>query len=113
MKLPHLDKAFVETQKITAYLLSEENSGGKAAFSMAFGFSLAQPELLAEALLAHAATNEVARYSETSHGVKYIIDGTMPTPDGRPCRMRAVWIVDTGVEAPRLVTAYPQEGDNR
>lgn len=107
MNLPHLDQALVETQKITGYLLSEENSGGKAAFFVAMGFSEAQPEALRQALLAHAATHEVARISETIHGVKYSIDGTMQTPDGRAVLVRAVWIVDAGGEVPRLVTAYP------
>lgn len=113
MKLPHLDKALVETQKITGYLLSEENSGGKAAFFVAMGFSVAQPTALRQALLAHAAAHEVAGLSETPHGVKYIIDGTMQTPNGRAALVRAVWIVDAGSEAPRLVTAYPLQGANR
>ena len=113
MKLPHLDQAFVETQKITDYLLSEEKSGGKSAFFVAKGFSLARPEVLRQALLAHAAAHEVARLSATPHGVKYNIDGTMSMPDGRSAQVRAVWIVDTGSEAPRLVTAYPLQGANR
>lgn len=113
MRLPHLDRAFVETQKITAYLLSEENSGGKSAFFAAMGFSLAQPELLSKALLAHAAAHEVARLTVTPHGVKYLIDGKMPTPDGRSPQVRSVWIVESGDEAPRLVTAYPLEGQTK
>jgi hypothetical protein len=113
LKLPNPEKALVEPRKITAYLLSEENSGGKSAFFVAFGFNLAQPEELEQALLAHAAAHEVARVSETSHGIKYIIDGKMQTPDRRSPQVRSVWIVDKGKEAPRLVTAYPLEGENR
>jgi hypothetical protein len=113
LKLPNLAKAFIEPQKITAYLLSEENSGGKSAFFIAFGFTLAQPEVLSQALLAHAAAHEVAGVSQTPHGTKYIIDGKMQTPDGRSSQVRSVWIDDRGEEAPRLVTAYPREGENR
>lgn len=112
MKLPHLDVAFIETRKITDYLLSEDNSGGKSAFFLARGFRSTQPEALKNALLAHATTHEVMRVSETIHGVKYIIDGTMYMPDGRAARVRTVWIIDTGNEAPRFVTAYPLEGAN-
>ncbi len=111
MILPNLGQAFVERQKITTYLLSEENSGGKAAFFVAFGFDLAQPEQLEQALFAHAAAYEVARIAETIHGIKYVIDGRMQTPDGRSPQVRAVWIVDRGEEAPRLVTAYALEGE--
>lgn len=112
MELPHLEQAFVEAQKLTGYLLSEENSGGKAAFFVAVGFNLAQPDVLRQALLAHAAAHGVARFSQTPHGVKYMIDGTMQTPDGRSVLVRAVWIVDAGNEAPRFVTAYPLQGAN-
>jgi hypothetical protein len=107
VKLPKLEKAFVDTQKITDYLLSEENSGGKSAFFLAFGFSRAQPEEVRNALLALAAAYKVASFTKTPHGIKYVIDGEMRTPDGRTCQVRTVWIVDTGEEAPRLVTAYP------
>ena len=110
MKLPNLTQAFVEDNKITAYLLSEENSGGKASFFVAFGFSLAQPAVLRSALLAHAATHEVARVAESVHGIKYVIDGKMQTPDGRTPQVRSVWIVDRGQDAPRLITAYAREG---
>jgi hypothetical protein len=113
LKLPFLEQAFVEAQKITAYLLSEENSGGKSAFFIAFGFSLARPEELQKALLVHAVAHEVTQVSETPHGIKYIIDGKMQTPDGRSPQVRSVWIVDAGKEAPRLVTAYPLEGERK
>ena len=72
MKLPNREKAFVEERKIVGYLLAEENSGGKAAFFSAFGFSFARWEMLRDALLAHAVTHEVTHVSENSHGIKYI-----------------------------------------
>jgi hypothetical protein len=69
--------------KITDYLLSEEKSGGKSAFYLAFGFILTNWEILKAALIQHATTHEVARSSETSHGIKYIIEGELQTPDRR------------------------------
>ncbi len=109
MKLPNLEQAFVEAQKLSAYLLSEENSDGKSAFFAAFGFSLDQPETLRGALLAHANTHGVVSFTETVHGIKYIIEGELRAADGRTPQMRSVWIVDKGQTAPRLVTAYPLE----
>ena len=107
MKLPNLENALVEKRKITDYLLSEENSGGKSAFFITFGFTVDGWEMLRAVMLEHAAVNEITRISETSHGVKYIIEGEMQTPDGRLPHVRSVWIIDKGKDAPRLVTAYP------
>jgi hypothetical protein len=48
-KLPNLENALVEESKITDYLLSEEKSGGKSAFFMAFGFTTDDWETLRNA----------------------------------------------------------------
>ncbi len=111
MKLPNHKKLIVEKSKITDYLLSEEKSGGKSAFYMAFGFEREDWLTLKEALLQHASSHEITHSSETLHGIKYIIEGEMQTPDGRSPQVRSVWIVDTGKDVPRLVTAYPLEGE--
>ena len=44
---------------------------------------------------------------ESPHGLKYIMDGKIETPSGKSPRVRTIWIVDQGLQAPRLVTAYP------
>lgn len=107
MKLPFLEQALIEQAKIADYLLSEENSDGKAAFFYAFGFTLQMWALLRDALLEHARQHEVVEVSETQHGTKFRIEGELTTPIGRMVSVRAIWIVDTGKDYPRLVTAYP------
>jgi len=107
MRLPYLQNALVEERKVCDYLLSEERSEGKAAFFVAFGFSLAQWELLRDALLSHAASHDVALREDNPHGTKYIVEGALRTPDGRNPQVRSVWIINSGAVAPRLVTAYP------
>ncbi|WP_370693575.1 DUF6883 domain-containing protein [Nitrospira tepida] len=44
-----------------------------------------------------------------SKGHKYIVDGVVRTPNGQTALVRTVWIVDTGCDTPRSVTAYPRE----
>ena len=110
MRLPNASKAFVEARKLSDYLLSDQNSGGKSGLFIALGFTLENASLLRDALISHAQTHEVVRISESAHGKKYIIEGELLTPDGRSPQVRAVWIVDIGTTAPRLVTAYPLEG---
>ena len=63
-----------------------------------------------EALLKHAADHEIARIVTTPHGVKYIVDGELTTPDGRRPNVRTVWLIEAGATTARLITAYPLKG---
>ncbi len=112
MKLPSYEQAVVPEQKITRYLLSESSHEGrsKAAFFASFGFSVAEWQMLARALLDHASRNEVAQTITTVHGTKYIVEGELLTPDARNPLVRTVWLIEQGETAARLITAYPVEG---
>ncbi len=107
MKLPNLDRAFVPPAKIKDYLLSEVNSGGKAEFFTLFGFSVAEWELLAEAIYEHANTHEVKRIASDEHGTKYVIEGELNALNGRRPSIRAVWLLEKGEEFACSITAYP------
>jgi hypothetical protein len=109
MKLPNASQAVVEREKVTDYLLnaSHPDNGGKAEFFERFGFRLDDWKALADALLKLAREAEVAGTSNSAHGLKFVIVGRLETPSGRPATVRSIWIVDTGTEAARLVTAYP------
>ena len=111
MKLPNSGRATVEREKITEYLLNEAHpdNGGKALFFVALGFSREDWLTLTDAFLNLAREPEVAITMESSHGIKYIVDGALSTPSGKSPTVRTIWIVDTGNEDPRLVTAYPCE----
>jgi len=111
VKLPNGDLAIVEREKIVAYLLNARHpdNGGKAAFFQKLGFERDGWAAFATALRTLAVTGAIARTVESVHGTKHVVDGRMQTPRGRSPMVRRVWIVDRGVEAPRLVTAYPRE----
>ena len=112
MKLPNVEAAVVPEEKITGYLLSTTHRDGrhKAAFFLGFGFAANAWQTLAAALLKHAAEHEVAKAESTPFGTRYVVEGTIETPDGRTPRIRSVWFLDTNQDAPRFVTAYPLEG---
>ncbi|HHH42224.1 MAG TPA: hypothetical protein ENK56_09520 [Chloroflexi bacterium] len=112
MRLPNADLAYVPPRKLTDYLLSETHAVGKAKakFFRKMGFKAQRIEVLRQALLEIAQTGEVKEVIETPCGKKYIVDGVLHTPSGRQARIRTVWIVETGQESPRFVTAYPWEG---
>jgi hypothetical protein len=109
VKLPNREEAVISEAKITHYLLNAEHPRGKdkAAFFSRFGFSVAQWEVLQDALLAHAKTHEIASTLETPEGIHYAIDGTLDTPDQRQPLIRTVWAIDNDSTTPRFITAYP------
>lgn len=111
MKLPNAHLATIDRQKITEYLLdpTHPDNGGKAAFFTALGFEPGAWQLFAQALRKVAETGTVTKTVDSVHGQKYVVDGQIEPALGTPRAVRSVWIVDRGLETPRLVTAYPQE----
>lgn len=109
MKLPNAENALVEQAKAVDYLLSVTNLDGKdkARFFINRGFSSDRWQSFADALRAQGASYDVARVIDSPHGPKFIVEGIMETPDGLNPFVRTVWIINTGVDYPRLVTAYP------
>lgn len=109
MNLPNAINAYAEQRKIIDYLLAFDHpeGGGKAHFFTRFGFMADEWQVLADALIDHAQSNPVSSTSESKYGTKYCIDGPIHCLDGRSPSIRAVWIIDAGADAPRLVTAHP------
>ena len=109
MKLPNADQAVVPEAKITRYLLDLTSPKGKskAVFFRAFGFTIGQWQIMADALRQHAAVHQVTLIEADEHGTRYVIDGALTTPDGRNPQVRAVWIVREGETEPGFVSAYP------
>ena len=112
MRLPNAQYARVEKEKVTGYLLSTTNPGGrsKAEFFYRFGFRADQWQNLADALRVQGTSHKVVEVAETVFGPRYHVDGIIETPDGRNPRVRTVWQVDIGSNSPRLITAYPLGG---
>jgi len=109
MKLPNGGQAQVPQAKITEYLLSFTHEDGrpKAQFFTRFGFTIDEWERLAEALREHARQHHVSKLEKSPFGKRYVIEGSLLTPDGRNPLVRVVWFVEDGSDVPHLVTAYP------
>ena len=112
MNLPNANLAIVDREKITEYLLNaaHPDNGGKAAFFAGLGFTHRDWKTFADALRHLAAFSAVITSMESVHGIKYIVDGTIQGPNGSFGTVRTIWIIDSGRDRPRLVTAYPQKG---
>ncbi|MEM9162437.1 MAG: DUF6883 domain-containing protein [Cyanobacteria bacterium P01_F01_bin.4] len=113
MLLPNHPQAYIQPKKLTGYLLSETHAIGKAKakFFRSLGFNNANVDALEQALLNLAKTQAVYETTTTVHGAKYIIIGPIETPSGRTVTIFTVWIIDTGEDAPRFITARPYKSD--
>jgi len=111
MKLPSADRALVEHEKIVDYLLNpaHPDNGGKAEFFNNLGFRADEWKTLAESLRALALESDTAQSRKSPHGRKYVIVGRIKSPSGKMAWVQTVWIVDSGAEMARLVTAYPHK----
>ena len=100
----------VADAKVSRYLLDEAHPDGgpKARFLKAFGFSQSHPNVLRQALVAHAGVNPVISTEATCHGLKSVVECNITTPDGRnPC-IWTIWVEEPGADTHRFVTAYPK-----
>ena len=107
--LPEAAAAFVESAKLTEYLLNPEHpvGGDKASFLTRFGFRREAWPVLEAALLAHARAGLVVGERQTVYGRHYTVEGPLPTPDGRNPVVRTAWVIAWGEQRPRFVTAHP------
>ena len=108
MKLPNREQAYIANSKITGYLLADSHPAGqsKARFFRLAGFDETTIDHLRDGLLRLAQEEDVIEIKNSPHGTKYVIDGTLTSPNGNLVQIRTVWIIDIGQYAPRLVTAY-------
>ena len=102
--VPNSGNLSIDPQKLT-YLLQTDQ--GKAKFFVAIcGFDPSRPHEFDAALRQHPVRNPYYNVTHTTHGVKYEVQCSMPTPNGRnPC-VRTFWIIDAGRTMPRFVTGY-------
>jgi hypothetical protein len=109
LELPNREQAFIQLAKLTDYLLSKTHAVGrsKAKFFRELGFSEDTVSLLEKELLAIARTQDVVEALVTDHGIKYVIVGRINTLVNRKVNVLTVWIIDTGKQSPRFVTARP------
>ena len=108
-KLPNVEEARIDREKIADYLLDVLHPEGesKAAFFISLGFSRDRWQVLEQRIRDHAGSCPVMNAIPTRYGVKYVVEGPIAAPCGATAYIRSVWIVEHGSFIPRLVTAYP------
>lgn len=110
MSLPNSARAIIDPRKVRDYLLSEGHPVGrfKAALFLVLGYSAAQWEMLHDDLLSIARTGPAARGHPSAYGQTFEVDGILTGPAGRSAAFRTVWMIKTGEDFPRFITARPR-----
>lgn len=110
MRLPNGGAAIVPAAKVRDYLLAEDHpvGGGKARVFLRAGYQATGWLRLLNALKTVAETGEVVSTQSGRFGDRFVVAGEIPAGRGRTLRVLTVWIIPTGENAPRLITAYPR-----
>ena len=110
MQIPNAAQAVIEPVKLHGYLLSRTHAVGrfKAPFFESLGYSAEEWGRLDADLRAQHLPRDANPVDATVYGQKYEIRATLVGPASRAATVVSVWIVRTGEDVPRFVTAYPE-----
>jgi hypothetical protein len=108
MKLPNSDRAILG-DKLERYCLNPEHSKGKhkaLLFKKRLGITLANKEILENALIKAAMEDKVEPYKTDQYGTHYDLVFTLQTEFGKS-RILSCWIIRNNEDFPRLTNTYP------
>ncbi len=108
MKLPNGDRAVVDIEKLRDYCLSMEHPRGRhkaRVFASALGISDQDADVLRDALLTAAVTEEASSGEIDEYGQRFVVDFDIIGPGGQ-ARVRSAWIVRGDEDFPRLTSCY-------
>src|SRR5438045_2056791 len=105
MRIP-LD-AIISPEKVRDYLLTLQPKDDKSKFLSAAGFTRGNWRELELAIRKLAASVDAKPGSFTPHGKKWVVDGIITGPNGRPCTVKLIWLEEPSGLI-RLVTLVPK-----
>ena len=107
MKLPNAAQAIIPPEKFGRHLLLSGHQKGKARFFAALGYTSDNWAEFEVALREQHLVLDAEEVEVTQWGKMYAIVGPITGPSGEQANVRSIWIIRTGEDAPRFVTAYP------
>jgi hypothetical protein len=108
VKLPNGNQAVVEERKLVDYVLNLNHPTGQhhaVLFRDLLDITAANWTELRDALVRAAWTEDVTLGKSSPHGQKFEMRFDMTGPGG-PKTVLAVWLIETGETAPRLITCF-------
>lgn len=111
MRLHRADRAICDDSKVRDYLLSREHPIGrtKARFFESLGYTRREWSVLQAALITLAVAGDAAPGTPSPFGQSYVVRGILHGPAGLGAPVATVWMIRSGEDIPRFVTAYPSE----
>jgi hypothetical protein len=108
MLVPNAERAVVDIRKLRDYCLNPLHDEGKhkARLFAAIGITANEAEELQAILLHVIKTTEARLGRRDSYGQRYIVDFPLNWR-GKESVIRSGWIIEHGMETPRLTTCYP------
>lgn len=115
-KLPAGERAVVEMDKVTDYILSPAHPTGRhkaRVFAASLGLTAVHAPDLEAALKLAAASDEAEFLRDDQYGAHYRLEFMMVFKERRR-RVRSLWVVRNGEDFPRLVSAFiaPKDGQD-
>ena len=108
MKLPNVEHAVIEIEKLRDYCLSTSHPRGRhkaRVFSTALGMTANDSEELRDSILSAIVSEEALPTEQDQHGQRYVVDFTLKRQD-KEAVVRSSWIVRVGEDYPRLTSCY-------
>lgn len=106
MNIDRLDFSLAKAEYLLSHTARPGEGGDKRKFWYeVMGFRAS--EALREAILTAVTIEQLQVQAQTPYGERYQADVLIQGPSGAVCQVRTGWIVRTGEEVARFVTAFP------
>ncbi len=109
--LPHFKEVDIPREKLEGYSLNPEHPTGKhhaIVFKAALGFDQSNWDLLARIIIEQLPYYEAVLDRKDNYGQRYNVTMPITGPNGKTADVLTAWIIETGQDYPRFVTAYPE-----
>ena len=108
MIIANAERAVVDLRKLRDYCLNPLHDDGKhkARLFAAVGIAVNDAETLRDVLLQAVKTHEAQLGRRDVYGQRYIVDFPLTWHENQ-FMIRSGWIIEHGMDTPRLTTCYP------
>jgi outer membrane lipoprotein-sorting protein len=110
--LPNADKAIIPIEKLLNYSLDYDKDPNKAtAFHLALGYSKKNAGKLIENIKSNIQKYSAIHKGNNGYGDIYELVLNLKGENGKNANVLTAWIVDNGVDIPRLMNVYVTKKD--